>query len=64
MEESGQQEIVVSDEGVEELAQLPLNGRQMKNILSISAAVASEKKEKLTMDFIHLAEKLTQTSVC
>lgn len=53
----------VSDEDVRELSKLPLNGRQIKNVMSISQAVAVEKKEDLTIDIIHLAQKFTKTSI-
>lgn len=45
----------VSDEDVRELSKLPLNGRQIKNVMSISQAVALEKEDP-TIDSIHLAQ--------
>jgi hypothetical protein len=53
----------VSDEDVRELSKLPLNGRQIKNVMSISQAIALEKKEDLTVHIIHLAQKFTNTSI-
>ncbi|KFY42027.1 hypothetical protein V495_04682 [Pseudogymnoascus sp. VKM F-4514 (FW-929)] len=53
----------VSDEDVRELSKFPLNGRQIKNVMSISQAIALEKKEDLTVHIIHLAQKFTNTSI-
>lgn len=42
----------VTDEYIEELARLPLNGRQIKNILKTAQLLASRKKSVLKRQFI------------
>ncbi|KAI0016754.1 ATPase [Xylariomycetidae sp. FL0641] len=42
----------VADEEVDEFAQLPLNGRQIKNVLKTSQLLASRKKSPLRKEFI------------
>ena len=44
------------------LAQLELNSRQIKNIVSISQAVAAEKKVPITLDSVMLAAKFATIS--
>lgn len=47
--------IELADAEIDELAKLNLNGRQIKNIVSIAQAVAFERGQTITLDFIKLA---------
>jgi SpoVK/Ycf46/Vps4 family AAA+-type ATPase len=49
--------VEISDDDVEQLAKLDLNGRQIKNILSIAQSVANERKLGLNMELVQLAEQ-------
>lgn len=48
-------EVQVEDVGLEDLARLNLNGRQIKNIVSIAQAVAADTEKPITLDLIHSA---------
>lgn len=47
--------VELADADIVELAKLPLNGRQIKNAISIAQAVASERGQTVTLDFTKLA---------
>lgn len=47
--------VELADEGILELAKLNLNGRQIKNVVSIAQAVASERGQTITLGDIKLA---------
>jgi SpoVK/Ycf46/Vps4 family AAA+-type ATPase len=53
-------EVSVGDDGTKVLATLNLNGRQIKNTMSVAQAVALKRGEPLTVEKIQLALKLSQ----
>ena len=57
---NGDMNVAVGDEDVRELSQMVLNGRQIKNIMSIAQAVAAEKKAAVTLPSILLAHGFSQ----
>lgn len=50
----------LNDDNIRELATLELNGRQIKNIMSVSQAVAMKRNTTLGEDSIRMTIKLTQ----
>ena len=50
----------LNDDAIQRLAKLELNGRQIKNIISVSQAVAMKRNETLGEDEIRKTIKLTQ----
>ncbi|KAF2670157.1 P-loop containing nucleoside triphosphate hydrolase protein [Microthyrium microscopicum] len=57
----GQPKVEVTAAQIMELAKLPLNGREIKNVLSISQSVAKERKQTLDLEVIKLAERFSGT---
>ncbi|KAH8890557.1 P-loop containing nucleoside triphosphate hydrolase protein [Thozetella sp. PMI_491] len=55
-------EIVLEEKDIAELAERELNGRQIKNIVSISHAVAAERKTPITRDSVMVALGFAKTS--
>jgi AAA+ superfamily predicted ATPase len=45
-------EAMITDESYSRLAQLPINGRQIKNVVKISMLLAAQEEEKISMDYI------------
>ena len=56
-------EVAVGEEDIDELSKIVLNGRQIKNIMSISQAVAVEKKVPVDLRGIKLAHGFSQMSM-
>ncbi|KAI0424044.1 P-loop containing nucleoside triphosphate hydrolase protein [Xylaria sp. FL1042] len=55
-------EIRLQEEDMNKLAGLELNGRQIKNIVGMAQAVATEKKEAITLDIVQLAAGFAKIS--
>lgn len=62
-EGSGNINVAVGEDDIHELSQLTLNGRQIKNIMSIAQAVAVEKKAIVNLAGIRLAYGFSQMSM-
>lgn len=60
---NGNVEVAVGEEDIDELSKIVLNGRQIKNVMSISQAVAVEKKAPVTLEGIRLAHGFSQMSM-
>ena len=57
---NGEARVDLSDSNVRELAKLDLNGRQIKNVVSVSQAVAMKRKTTMDEESIRMTIKLTQ----
>lgn len=49
-------EILLQEDDITKLAELDLNGRQIKNIMSMAQAVASQKQQPINLNSVRLAE--------
>lgn len=54
--------INIDESGMDELAGLELNGRQIKNAMSVAQSVALKRQQILTVELIRTAMKLSQQS--
>ncbi|KAH9220381.1 hypothetical protein DL95DRAFT_329576 [Leptodontidium sp. 2 PMI_412] len=61
--ESGNVDVAVGEDDIDVLSEIVLNGRQIKNIMSISQAVALEKNVPLDLRGIRLAHGFSQMAI-
>jgi replication-associated recombination protein RarA len=59
----GSPQVAITDDQVSQMAKMPLNGRQIKNILSVSQSVAKQRQKGLDLEVIKLAQRFSSAGL-